>query len=194
MENREKIDQENAECTFRPKINEVPSTVKNRAQGKKLGEYLYNVHKEVSDKITKKKEEEEQKLRKMSNKKFTREKSVVLLGKAEREKLTEIFNALDSDQDGKISASKIDITRIFCDFGAKFLKIELSLKLLDLFTPLLSEMEAKNEELNCEEFVNTAYEHYKTLNTYDKKAIFDFKRRFRGLEDIPKHTFTVFFM
>ncbi len=116
--NRSEIEKkQKEECTFKPKINEAPQAVKDRAAGHgSVGEYLHSVHQKYTEKVEKKKEEEEKQLKEMAKKRFTRGKSIELLGKAEKEKLLEIFNALDADQDGAISAAKIDITRtnFFC--------------------------------------------------------------------------------
>ena len=52
-------------------------------------------------------------------------------------------------------------------------------------------MEQDGLVLSQEEFLRQAYEQYKTLTVYDRKSIFDFNRRFRGKEDVPKNTFSV---
>lgn len=51
----------------------------------------------------------------------------------------DIFNLLDSDRDGEISAEKIDISK-------------LESHVLEAFSPLLCEMEELGQSLNFEEF------------------------------------------
>lgn len=100
------------ECTFKPKINAVPERADHRKEeAGGIGEHLYNTQKVYNDKVEKRKEEEEKKVKEMASKKHTGGKSAQLLEKSEREKFVEIFKALDSDQDGVISASNVDITR-----------------------------------------------------------------------------------
>ncbi len=67
--------------------------------------------------------------------------------------------------------------------------IALSLKLLEIFTPLFDRMEKQNVALNAEAFTEAAYQHYKTLTVYDKKAVFDFNRRFRAKDEVKQPTF-----
>ena len=108
------LEKKKEQCTFKPKINEVTDLLKERIQKSvPVGEYLHSVQKTFSSKIEKKKEEEDKKAKELANQKFIVERSAKLLSKAEKEKLLEIFRALDSDNDGSISAAKVDITRNF---------------------------------------------------------------------------------
>jgi hypothetical protein len=102
-----------------------------------------------------------------------------MLEKLEKEKLLAIFNSLDSDKDGFISSVDIDISG-------------LSLQLLEIFNPTLKDMEDKSAKLNVEEFMEVALKRYKTLTTYDKKAVLDFNKKFRSKEDIEHPSFTVY--
>ena len=67
------------------------------------------------------------------------DKSNALVENLKRKKLEEIFNVMDSDGDGIISAQKIEIQ-------------DLSTEILEAFGPLLCEMEQLNFELNFEMF------------------------------------------
>ena len=71
------------------------------------------------------------------------EYSNIFYEKKKIEKLKEIFYKLDSDNDGYISADKIDIYSIEPFILQKFL-------------PIFSEIEESNEEINEEEFVEAA--------------------------------------
>ncbi len=71
----------------------------------------------------------------------------------QRKNLSEIFKALDSDDnDGQISAKKINISA-------------LSLDLLQVFKPLLKEMEAlgAGTTLDIEEFVESSLALYQVI-------------------------------
>jgi Ca2+-binding EF-hand superfamily protein len=56
-----------------------------------------------------------------------------------KRKIKQIFNLLDSDKDGLISSSAIDISKIATD-------------VLEAFSPLLIEMEDSNETLDLRTF------------------------------------------
>ncbi len=101
------------ECTFVPMINNIPEYNEKRKEiHVSVGDYLQGVQKTYEEKTQKKKEEEEKRSKEMANKRFVQDKSKQMLGKYEKDKFAEIFKALDADNDGVISASKIDITRI----------------------------------------------------------------------------------
>ena len=77
-------------------------------------------------------------------------------------KLIEIFLAFDSQRLGAISSQQIDLDRV-------------SAEILEIFTPLLVEMESLDETLDQEEFVESALALYDTLNISQKAAIMSFK-------------------
>lgn len=74
-----------------------------------------------------------------------------MVQQAKAAKLLEIFDKLDSDGDGLISTLKIDTK-------------PLTGQLASIFTPLLNELEALSEPLNCDEFVDASLRLYDTLN------------------------------
>ena len=163
------------ELTFAPKINKSSST-KRVVQD--IGNYLHSVQKLQEDKLKKKQEEQSCKSKVLASKKFVQNKSEKMLEKMEKDKLIGIFTVLDSDKDGLISASKIDITG-------------LSIQLLDFLSPLFKDMEETSASLNEEAFVDAAYKKYKTSTVYDKKAVLDFNKKFRAKEELQQPTFTV---
>lgn len=67
-------------------------------------------------------------------------KSKKIIEKLKRKKLVEIFKLLDHNDDGLISSSKIDIGK-------------LTTEVLEIFSPLLIEMEDTQVELDQESFV-----------------------------------------
>ena len=80
-------------------------------------------------------------------------------------KLGEIFDALDSgDHDGIITAKKIELTHI-------------SAELLEIFKPLLCELEQMDEYLDKEEFIDSALRLYQVITSLNLNLCFplDFK-------------------
>ena len=86
-------------------------TERRKEPQQSIGDYLHGVQKKQEEKLKKKLAEEEGKAKSLASQKFVQSKSAVLSEKLEKEKLHEIFKALDSDEDGLISAAKIDIQR-----------------------------------------------------------------------------------
>ena len=71
------------------------------------------------------------------------EKSHQIIENIKRKKIVEIFKSLDSDGDGYISSTKIDIASVGTD-------------ILEAFAPLLCEMEELNQTLSLEDFLEAA--------------------------------------
>ena len=91
-----------------PKINKFAGNKEVKNQD--VGQRLYEVHGVHEDNKKKKKLEEEKKIKELANKKYVQDSSVKMAEKLEKEKLKTIFETLDSDHDGIISSSKIDIS------------------------------------------------------------------------------------
>jgi len=81
------------------------------------------------------------------------EKSHQIIENIKRKKLCEIFKLLDSDGDGYISSTKIDIASVGTD-------------ILEAFAPLLCEMEELNQTLSLQEFIEAAEKLLKVNNKY----------------------------
>lgn len=86
-----------------------------------------------------------------------------IIDKTKREKMNDVFDLLDSDSDGLISSKRIDIETIPGE-------------VLEVFTPLLQEMEDIAQTLDRDEFVEAALRLYQTLNVADKNIILTFKK------------------
>jgi len=69
-----------------------------------------------------------------------------------------IFDKLDSDGDGQISAYRIDITSLEPD-------------LLQILTPLLVEMEELGMSLDKKEFIDAASRLYDSVSLPEKKVL-----------------------
>ena len=107
--NVENFDTTNGLSYFQPKVGRSP---KNRpAEAKsKIGEHLYKHHKMITEKHNKLKKDEELKLQEKRRQIHQNNKmSDKLVDQTKRAKLNDIFDVFDSDQDGIISASKIDL-------------------------------------------------------------------------------------
>ena len=90
-------------------------------------------------------------------------KSGKLVKNARITKLGQIFDRLDSDQDGLISSEKID-------------RSVLSADLQVAFRPLLKELEQLEQPLDKEEFVDAAMRLYETLSQTEKNLILKFEK------------------
>lgn len=79
-------------------------------------------------------------------------------------KLKEIFNLFDSDQDGVISPTHIDISKV-------------PMHIFEAFKPILHELEQLNQDLNFEEFLEASEKLLKTLSVSEKAIIFGLSRK-----------------
>jgi hypothetical protein len=141
---------------FRPEINRnieirnrpasATATIESlHMQGKKLQEKRLKAERQVAKEIA-------QKRKTAIRANATSDK---IVQQAKVAKLQEIFGKLDSDGDGLISGTaegrKIDVKPLQGDLAV-------------VFRPLLNELEALSEPLNCEEFVDASLRLYSTLN------------------------------
>lgn len=65
------------------------------------------------------------------------------------------------------------------------------MKLLNVLTPVLENMESQKLTLTLEEFTKLMYGQYKSLTVYDKDAIHAFNRKFRGVEEVERQPYAV---
>ena len=87
----------------------------------------------------------------------------------------QIFEWLDSDRDGHISADKIDIS-------------PLSANLLEVLSPLFMEMEELSQALDAEEFIDAAGRLYDSLSLPQKNTLLlKPDRRERSASNKRKH-------
>lgn len=150
---------------FHPEINRNVAVRGRPASAAQAVETLHMRHKQLQEKrkkAAKEQDEEIIKLRKNAIKANATSEKIVQ--QAKTTKLQEIFNKLDSDGDGLISTAKIDTTP---------LDSQLSL----IFRPLLNELEALSEPLNCEEFVDASLRLYDTLNQSEKNVVMKFGKK-----------------
>ena len=93
----------------------------------------------------------------MANPKLAKTSSK-LIEQWKEKRFREIFELLDSDGDGHISAQKIDISI-------------LTPEMLEIFTPLFCEMEELGQSLDLDEFIDASKWLYQTLTVPDKDLI-----------------------
>lgn len=79
-----------------------------------------------------------------------------------RQKLQEIFEIFDSDNDGQISAQRIDLQT-------------LPTEVLEIFTPLLYEMEEIGQNLDRDEFVDASLRLFNVTILVFKVTLIDNK-------------------
>lgn len=90
--------------------------------------------------------------------------SFKLFEKRKQIKLKEIFDLFDSDEDGIISATNIDISRV-------------GVQILELYTPLLCELEELNQTLNLEEFISASEKLLGTLSINEKALVLGLNKK-----------------
>lgn len=118
-----------------------------------VGDHLYNKSKEYD---RKKRELFEREQRSMYDQRArSNDRSTAIIEGLRKKNLLTLFNLLDSDGDGVISANRIDISRI-------------NTALLELLAPLLCELEELGDTLNQEEFLASADRLMKSLSIAEK--------------------------
>ena len=73
-----------------------------------------------------------------------------------------LFTAFDADNNGYITADEINLDNV-------------TAQILEIFTPLLVELENLGESLSQADFCDSAYNLYQTLGPIEKSAILNFK-------------------
>lgn len=105
---------------------------------------MYQQHRQQMERQSKLKKDEELKLEEARRQIHQNNKrSDKMVEQTRRAKLSDIFDVFDADQDGVISATKIDL-------------YTLPTEMLELFSPLICEMEEINTTLNREEFIDAS--------------------------------------
>ena len=124
----------NNKNTFRPKISRGPKNPNQRNVTVNLdGFYDKRITKEKNE-LQKKKNEEDKEKKNLYN-----QKSKDIIIKMKIQKYKEIFNLLDSNKDGFISNSEIQLTKI-------------DERILNNISPLLEELNKTKKRMNFKEF------------------------------------------
>lgn len=132
---------------YKPIIKRGPIN-KRKEDNISIGEYLYN------SRVQKMKAQQDQVLKehiRMEGSKFrASNKTNKIIDQKRIQKLEEIFQLLDSDEDGLISATNIDITKV-------------PMEVLEIYAPFLSEMEELNIVLDLPSFIEASDKLIKVL-------------------------------
>lgn len=151
-------------------VNKSKSGTRSRSNGKSVHEDLYidskvRHQRVIDDKCRQIYKERKNKLQSYLNKKPTnyterhRSKSRIIMQKIKVQRCKDLFEILDSDQDGRISSQKIDI-------------LGVSNEIIDIITPLLLKIEQKALILNYSDFYELLSSFSKNLKTELRKVLF----------------------
>lgn len=138
---------------FKPQINTTFQLRDRATSGTDVTHKLHNRHKFILEKKEKARVKAQDKLNQMRNQGKASKFSEQIVMQTRRNKMGEIFDRLDADQDGLISTEKMELSALSEDMH-------------ELFKPLLLELEQLQEPLNKEEFVDATNRLYETLNQH----------------------------
>ena len=157
-------DEKNNQELFKPKISEYgnPLNHDRKIQGyKNVYEALHEEARILKNKKQnlKKSSKEQNKFASEQYKKSKKNlKSDKILLKSHKAKLAKIFEMLDSDYDGYISAQKVDLS-------------QLSNEILDILTPLLLKIEEHSLNIDFDQFVDIVLEFSQHLSITEKNIL-----------------------
>ena len=106
---KEKIDPRTGQAYFKPKVGRPPRNDRNSAC-LPIGDYLYAQNKRKEEIISRKKDEEKVKTKASANVSHVRDESNKIIEAKKTENFVEVFQLLDKDADGIISAKSVNIS------------------------------------------------------------------------------------
>ncbi|CAD8174122.1 unnamed protein product [Paramecium pentaurelia] len=157
---------------YRPIIGRPPNNDRNNSN-LPIGDYLFQmrtVQEDHHNYLI-----EQQKQSHMNSLAKSSEKSNQIYEDKKRKVLEEIFTLLDSDGDGQISASSIEISGIQSE-------------ILQILAPLLCEMESIQAHLDLESFIEAANRLIQSLNVSDKNKLINGLKQ-KKILDLEQCTF-----
>ncbi|CAD8174015.1 unnamed protein product [Paramecium octaurelia] len=157
---------------YRPIIGRPPTNERNNSN-LPIGEYLFQMRTVQEDHHNYLIEQQRQSL--MNSMAKSSEKSSQIYEDKKRKVLEDIFGLLDSDGDGQISASSIEISGIQAE-------------ILSILAPLLCEMESIQAHLDLEQFIEAANRLIQSLNVSDKNKLINGLRQ-KKILDLDQCTF-----
>lgn len=182
---QENYDSKSGQPLYVPKIGEYDnySHLDRKLQGyKSVFDALHEEARILKDKkkhLLKNKHKENQQKTQEYKERSLCHNSKKILYNLYKKKLNKLFEMLDNDYDGYISAQRINIT-------------ELSNELLDVITPLLLKLEEHSLKLNFDQFVEIVLEFSKCLSLPDKEILLGQERElFKNLPEEPTFTPTL---
>ncbi|CAI2384022.1 unnamed protein product [Moneuplotes crassus] len=162
-------DKESGQPLFRPKVGRPPLS-KRDFENLPVTEKLYM-------EAQHKRHLKEEKIKQNFSKRDTsdsrpkiQDKSEEILEQKKARKFHQIFQILDAESNGVISADKIDISGLPPD-------------ILEIFTPLLCEMEELEHILDLEEFIDASMRLYDTLKIPEKNKILMMKDKWSSKKE-----------
>ena len=160
--NNELFDPETGQTLFQPKVGRGP---RGRSRSKDANDQLYRQGQLSRDRKVSLQRQHAETLRKQAEHNFSKSKTNKIVEKQKSMNFSKIFDKLDSDNDGQISAYRIDISSLEPD-------------LLQVLTPLFVEMEELGMNLDREEFIDAATRLYESVSLPEKNILVN--RRFRN--------------
>ncbi|CAD8072696.1 unnamed protein product [Paramecium sonneborni] len=157
---------------YRPIIGRPPNNERNNSN-LPIGDYLFQLRTVQEDHHNYLIEQQRQSV--MNSMAKSSEKSSLIYEDKKRKVLQEIFSLLDSDGDGKISASSVEISGIQSE-------------ILQILAPLLCEMESIQAQLDLESFIEAANRLIQSLNVSDKNKLINGLKQ-KKIIDLDQCTF-----
>ncbi|CAD8103598.1 unnamed protein product [Paramecium primaurelia] len=157
---------------YHPIIGRPPANDRNNSN-LPIGDYLFQMRTVHEDHHNYLVEQERQSI--MNSMAKSSEKSSQIYEDKKRKVLEEIFSLLDSDGDGQISASSIEISGIQSE-------------ILQILAPLLCEMESIQAQLDLESFIEAANRLILSLNVSDKNKLINGLKQ-KKIIDLDQCTF-----
>jgi len=155
--NHENFDQVTGQQLYKPKVGRGPIDKKHRSS-KSIGNLLYGVKNLYQENKQKRIQNYEAELKEQMNQKHCKKSSEALLNKMKNKRFAWLFELLDSNGDGLISAQQINIS-------------QLTSEVLEIMTPLFWEMEEMSQTLDQNEFIEATKMLYNTLSVHDKNKL-----------------------
>lgn len=149
---------------FRPRVGRGPRNPNNPRyhmhDKREVARMLYELDRERKAKMESKRREQEAKRTQMHDIVHTTEKSRAIVEERKIAQFSNLFQRLDSDNDGSISSERIDLTGI-------------EPEQLGVLQMIFAEMEETGLSLNEDEFVDACYRLYDALAPPQRKVLFN---------------------
>lgn len=165
LKDSEMLEDENGRPLFRPIVGRPPKS--RGGSNKPIGEKLYEEANHRSRKMEEVREMTEKSISEQSSKSKVNVLSDNYVETKKRKRFEELFHAFDSDNDGFISATAIEIRSVPAE-------------LLEIFAPVLCEMEDLQVKLDLNTFCEVTNKLFVSLSPYEKdKLLYGHKKEFK---------------
>lgn len=167
--NNENFDPVTGQKYFKPKICRSPVNKKHRSS-KSIGNLLYENKTVYNEKKQKLIEEHEKEINEQINQKHCKPSSEAMIETLKFKRFAMMFQLLDSNGDGLISAQKINLSHLSAD-------------VIKIMTPLFCEMEELGQTLDCAEFIEATKLLYNTLTINDKNKLLAISQKWESVRE-----------